>query len=194
MSNFWKTSDGKAVEKTSTHESGGGFEVIPEGTNLLAVIDDAAWTAGFDHGPDLIKIKWTVLSPAEYKNRVIFQNVKVNDEKEKTADNAKRMLMAIDQNAGGKLSKLDKEPGDDELVAALANKTMIIKVAVWDMNDKKGNWVCAVSPNKPIPAKVVPEKAASPKAQTDEAAPEKAPTPKAEPAAEEDMDPSIIPF
>lgn len=146
MSNFWNTSDGKAIEKKSDHESGGAFDIIPDGTKLLALIDEAKWNAGFEGAPDVIKIRWTILAPDEYKNRKVFQNIKVNDEKTTTADNAKRMLMAIDQNAGGKLSKMDKEPEDNDLMGALLNKTMVIRMAVWDMNGKQGNWVSAVSP------------------------------------------------
>lgn len=149
MSNFWKTSDGKEIEKKSDHESGGAFEVIPDGTKLLAVIEEAGWKAPFEHGgPDVIQIKWGVLAPDPYKGRKVFQKIKVNDEKDSTADNAKRMLMAIDQNAGGKLSKMDTEPGDNELMGALMGRPMIIRMSVWEMDGKTGNWVSAVSPRK----------------------------------------------
>lgn len=160
MANFWDTSDGKAVEQKTTHASGSSFDVIPDGTNLLAVIDEAGWKAGFENNPDFISIRWTVLSPAEFKNRKIFQKVKVNDEKASTADNAKRMLMAIDQNSGGKLSKLIKEPEDDELISALVNKSMVIQMGIWEMNDKRGNWVRAVSPHSKGEAKAAEPAAA----------------------------------
>lgn len=162
MSNFWETSDGKAVEKKTEHESGGAFELIPDGTKLLAFIDEAGWKAGFDHGPDVIKLRWTVLAPGDYKGRKVFQNVKVNDSNPTTADNAKRMLMAIDQNAGGALSKLTAEPQDNQLMAALVNKPMVIRMAVWSMNDKEGNWVSAVSPHKKAAGQTA-AKAESPK-------------------------------
>lgn len=157
MSNFWNTSDGKPVEKKAEHESGAGFELFEDGQRLLAMIDEAGWKAGYEDAPDVIALRWTVLSPEEFKNRKVFQKIKVNDEKPTTADNAKRMLMAIDQNAGGKLSKLDKEPEDNELLSALLNKTMVIRMGVWDMNGKQGNWVNAVSARKGGAAPAKPE-------------------------------------
>src|SRR5690606_31851239 len=161
---FWKTSDGKEVERNTEFDSGGGFEVIPEGTKLLALIDEAGWKSGFEGEPDLIQIRWTVLAPEGFKNRKVFQKIKVKQneirkltgESEedfkkrlesaiKTADRAKRMLAAIDANAGGKLAHIDREPEDNELMGALMNKSMIIRLGVWENNGKKGNWVSAVS-------------------------------------------------
>lgn len=143
---FWKTSDGKEVERKTEFDSGGGFEVIPEGTKLLALIDEAGWKAGFDESePDHIQIRWTVLAPEGFKNRKVFQKIKVNDPDPSKADKAKRMLAAIDANAGGKLAAIDREPEDNELMGALMNKSMIIRLGVWEFNDKKGNWVSAVS-------------------------------------------------
>lgn len=143
---FWKTSDGKEVERNTEFDSGGGFEVIPEGTKLLALIDEAGWKSGFDGEPDLIQIRWTVLAPEGFKNRKVFQKIKVNDPDPSKADKAKRMLAAIDANAGGKLAQINHEPEDNELMGALMNKSMIIRLGVWEFNDKKGNWVSAVSP------------------------------------------------
>lgn len=143
---FWKTSDGKEVERKAEFDSGGGFDVIPEGTKLLALIDEAGWKAGFEGDPDLIQIRWTVLAPEGFKNRKVFQKIKVLDPDPSKADKAKRMLAAIDANAGGKLAHIDREPEDNELMGALMNKSMIIRLGVWEFNDKKGNWVSAVSP------------------------------------------------
>lgn len=159
---FWKLSDGNVAEKTATHEVG-GFELIPEGTSLLAVIDEAQWKSGYEGAPDVISIRWSVLAPEEYKNRKVFQNLKVNDAKETTADNAKRMLMAIDTNAGGKLSELEHEPDDNDLMAALMNKSMIISLGVWSHEGKEGNWVRAVAPRNKKPD--APKAAASTKAK-----------------------------
>lgn len=166
MSNFWNTSDGKAVEKTKEHESGSGFDLFPDGEKLLAIIDEVGWSTGYAEegaaAPDVIKMRWTVLAPEKYKNRKVFQNIKVNDEKPTTADNAKRMLMAIDQNAGGKLSSLTSEPSDNDLMSALLNKTMVIRMGVWSMNGKEGNWVNAVSPrNGQAAAAAAPEAVSS---------------------------------
>jgi hypothetical protein len=67
------------------------------------------------------------------------------------------MLAAIDKNAGGKLSKSDSAPTNETLFF-LMQKPMLIKVMVWDMNDKKGNWVAAVSPRSvEEPVQVAPK-------------------------------------
>ena len=86
------------------------------------------------------------MRPADYANRVIFQKLKVFSEKQ--GDKAKQMLAAIDANCGGKLSKLTETPEDMHLMTALVGKPMAVKVQIWDMNGKTGNWISAVSPAK----------------------------------------------
>src|SRR5690606_41397217 len=90
----------------------------------------------------------------------VFQKLKVMERDPKVSDKAKRMLMAIDTNAGGKLAKLDHEPEDHELMMALMNKPMVLKIKVWEMDGKKGNWDAAVSPAKKSAA-AAPEAAPS---------------------------------
>lgn len=143
---FWQTQDGSAVELTTTFESGGGdIKPIPDNTALVGAIEEAKWSE-YD-GESYINLKWRVMRPAEFANRVIFQKVKVFNAKQ--GDNAKRMLAAIDANAGGKLAKLKEAPEDMDLMTALVGKAMAIKVKIWDMNGKTGNWISAVSPAKP---------------------------------------------
>ena len=48
----------------------------------------------------------------------------------------------------GKLSRLNDAPEDQDLMTALVGKPVAIKVQVWDMNGKKGNWISAVAPAK----------------------------------------------
>lgn len=168
MSNFWSMSDGKTAEQSSTYESGGGdLEPIPNKTGCIAAIEEAKWD--MYEGDRFITLKWRVARPDAYKNRVLFQKIKVfGTSKDKdpvaTADKAKRMLAAIDTNAGGKLMKLGAEPSDTDLMSALMGKLMAIKVMVWEMDDKKGNWISAVAPaGKSAPApQEVPMQAAAP--------------------------------
>lgn len=142
---FWQTQDGSAVELTTTFESGGGdIKPIPDNTALVGAIEEAKWSE-YD-GESYINLKWRVMRPAEFANRVIFQKVKVFNAKQ--GDNAKRMLAAIDANAGGKLAKLKDAPEDMDLMTALVGKAMAIKVKIWDMNGKTGNWISAVAPAK----------------------------------------------
>jgi hypothetical protein len=163
MSDFWKLSDGAEVEATDSFDAGGGkIEVIPEGTQLLAAIDEAKWDRTQD-GDKFISLRWTVLQPEDLANRKVFQKLWVDDyepaalkkgeDKAKAKrDKAKRMLMAIDSNAGGKLAAKDAMPTDIDLTSALTMKPMVIKVMVWSQTDRstggliEGNWVGAVAP------------------------------------------------
>lgn len=159
---FWNLSDGEDVKSNTTGEfdqGGGRMEVIPDNTSVLAAIDEAKWDRTQDQDR-YISLRWTVLAPEEFKNRKIFQKIWATDPKPNTKpekvdqvrDKAKRMLAAIDMNAGGKLLAKGEMPTDESLTACLTNKPMVIKVMVWEMPDRQtggtaqGNWVGAVSP------------------------------------------------
>jgi hypothetical protein len=166
MSDFWNLSDGsdlKDEENNGAFDAGGGkIEVIPEGTQVLAAIDEAKWDRTTD-GDKFINVRWTVLQPEELANRKIFQKLWVDDyepaalkkgeDKAKAKkDKAKRMLMAIDANAGGKLAAKGVMPSDIDLTSSLTMKPMVVKVMVWQQTDRttgaliEGNWVGAVAP------------------------------------------------
>lgn len=157
---FWNLSDGEDVKSNSTGEfdaGGGRIEVIPDNTSVLAIIDEAKWDRTQD-GDRFISLRWSVLAPEELKNRKVFQKLWVLDDEPrakdpvKKRDKAKRMLAAIDTNAGGKLLAKAEMPTDESLTACLTNKPMVIRVMVWEMEDRatgninQGNWVGAVSP------------------------------------------------
>ena len=165
MVDFWNLSDGDDIHKTSGNfETGGGnFEPIPDGTNCLALIEEAKLAEDRD-SHEYVSIRWSVLSPAVYNNRKIFQKIWCLDDKprqndpEKARDKAKRMLFAIDKNAGGALVASGKAPNDNNLAKAFVNKQMQIKVNTWEMtgDDGKpmsGNWISAVSPKAGATAK-----------------------------------------
>lgn len=159
---FWDLSDGGTAADTGTDFEipSGNLEPIPDGSSVLAMIDEAKWDEKDD--AEYISLRWTVLSPDEYKNRKIFQKLWVTDDDpnakdaEKAAkkrDKARRMLAAIDANAGGKLTRKPGKPSDDDLTSCLTNKPMIIKAMVWEMPDRerlgefiRGNWIAAVAP------------------------------------------------
>lgn len=154
---FWNMNDGSTVEAGTSYEvEGGNLEPIPDDTGCIGAIEEAKWD---DYeGDRYISLKWRVMAPAEFAKRVIYHKVKVfgmasDKDPKATADKAKRMLGAIDSNAGGKLMKLGKEPTDTDLMSALVGKMMGIKLKVWKMKkddgtDMSGNWVCAVAPAK----------------------------------------------
>ena len=121
------------------------MEPIPHGTSVKAMIDDAKMDE-YD-GERYINLRWTILAPESFNNRKIFHKVKVFNSDSKKADKAKRMLVAIDANAGGKLIAANQEPDDALLQQSLLNKPMVIKLGEWEIKeeDKRGNWVMAVS-------------------------------------------------
>jgi hypothetical protein len=156
---FWQTSEGKsATDTTGKFESGGGIALIPENTTCLAMITEA--NIAEYQGDEYINLAWTVNKPDAYKNRKVFQKVRIFDAETKKRDKALNMLAAIDKNAGGKLSKSDSAPTNETLLH-LMQKPMLIKVMIWEINDKTGNWVAAVSPRsveEPVQAiKATPE-------------------------------------
>ena len=154
---FWNLSDNTKPEGNTFDMGGGG--IIPANTSVLAACDEAK----LDNyeGEDFINLRWTVLAPAEYANRKVFQKIRVFDTSPQKADKAKRMLTAIDANAGGKLMASGAEPTDAMLTKCLVNKPMVLKLQVWGINEKSGNWVAAVAPR--AAGQVAPPRAAAPK-------------------------------
>jgi len=167
---FWNLNDGSTVSNTGNFEmEGGDLAPIPANTGCIAAIEEAKWD---EYEEDrYISLKWRIMKPDEYGKRVIFQKVKVygtsrDKDPQATADKAKRMLAAIDANAGGKLIKIQGEPTDADLMGALVGKPMAIKVQVWKMEingeERSGNWISAVAPAKGAAAKLKPAPAPKP--------------------------------
>ena len=153
---FFKLSTGEVAQSTGEVEIG-GMEVIPDNTTCEAIITECKW-ASYE-GKSYINAKWQVTKPSQYQNRVVFQKIQLMETDSKKLDNAIKMFAAIDQNAtGGKLVAAGTRP-DDAALFSLLNKPMLIKVMVWEMNDRSGNWISKVSPRSqqqapaPAPAK-----------------------------------------
>lgn len=161
---FWNTSDGEDAAKTGTEYEipGGSMEPIPAGSSVLAMIDEAKWDHTQNDTEEYVSLRWSVLAPEEYKNRKVFHKLWVTDHDPNAKDHAKavaktdkarKMLAAIDANAGGKLTAKDARPSDDDLARALQDRPMVITLMTWDSNTggAGGNWVAAVAPkNKPL--------------------------------------------
>ena len=185
---FWDLSDG-----TSAAGQGGEYEVagpnlepIPDGSTVLAMIDEAKWDGKPNKPERFISLRWTVLKPEAFANRKLFQKLWVDDmdplakDGAKKRDKARRMLAAIDANAGGKLTAVQRAPVDDDLALALSNRPMTIRLGQWsikadDGSDLTGNWVQAVGAKnaelKVGSAPVIAKPAASPvaaRAQVDD--------------------------
>lgn len=149
---FFQLSTGQAVQVTGEFDSGGGaMTPLPEGTQVMAMVDQAKWDA--HDGEYFVSLRWTVALPEEYKNRKIFQKIKVKNPDAEKRDKALMMLAAIDANAGGKIMALGAEPEDADLANALLNRPMVLKLGLWEMKNEKGelksgNWVQKVAPRK----------------------------------------------
>jgi len=167
---FWDLSDGQTAADTSKEYEipGGSMEPIPNNSDVLAIIDQAKW-ANKDKddksSPAYIELRWSVMAPEAVKGRKVFHKLWVTDfdpnAKDDTKakakrDKARRMLAAIDANAGGNLTRTGEQPTDETLTLHLSNKPMVVKLMVWSMTtsdgtDMAGNWVSAVSPSdKPL--------------------------------------------
>ena len=167
---FWDLSDGEDISTTGkSFESGGSYELIPHGTSAVAFVDEAKWAEDRE-GNRHISLRWCIAAPADLNDRKVFQKLWVADaspwaaDPVKARDRAKRMLAAIDANAGGKLFASGKEPTDDSLMMYLSHKLMSIKVNVWvkpkDKDNPKGekisgNMIVAIGP-KPNVKKAAP--------------------------------------
>ena len=166
MSDFWGLSDGSSATDTDENFelAGGNLEPIPEGSTVIAAVENVQWQHDRDNN-EFLEVKWRVAKPEAFANRIVYQKLWVTDSDprakddaaaKKKQDNARRLLSRIDAEAGGKLARKSGKPTDDELAIALQNKTMAIKVMVWAMKgsdgtDMTGNWIAAVmSKTKPV--------------------------------------------
>lgn len=159
---FWELSDGGQAKSETTYEAPtGGGEPIPDNTNVVAFAEKAEWANFYQSEDQHVNVQWRVTKPEAYKNRVIFQKLDVYGkdprakDPQKKSDNAKRMLAAIDANAGGQLSTLQGPPSSEDLTRALTNKFMTLKVMKWEMDGddgqtRSGNWIAAVSPKSEV--------------------------------------------
>lgn len=162
---FWDLSDGENAKDTGKEYEapGGNMEPIPNNTDLMAFIEAVKWDTARNGDERFISIKWRVTDPETYANRVVFQKVWAGPDLDPSAkdrnkavekqDRARRMLASIDANCGGKLMQSNDMPTDDAMALALCNKSMVIKVMLWEMADRdnpgekiRGNWVSAVKP------------------------------------------------
>ena len=193
---FFQLSTGQAVQVTGEFDSGGGaMTPLPEGTQVMAMVDQAKWD--IHEGEYFVSLRWTVALPEEYKNRKIFQKIKVKNQDAEKRDKALMMLAAIDANAGGQIMALGAEPEDADLANALLNRPMVLKLGLWKIDNaqgeaKSGNWVQKVAPRKKGAASTPAAPAASAPATPRTPAPARPVAPARAPAVTfDDMDDSI---
>lgn len=200
---FWKI-DGEELKNSGSFEQeGGDIKPIPDDTQVLALVDEAKWDTPYEGEEQFISLRWAVMAPAEFKGRKVFQklwvlgnNPRQDDAEKRKAQGvkAKKMLAAIDHNAGGKLFASEEAPTDDSMARTITNKPMVLKLKVWEMTiqgeEKSGNWIAAVSPRN-TQGKAAKEEPAAKKAEPKKAE-EKKPEPEAQ-APIDDLD-GDIPF
>jgi hypothetical protein len=162
---FWDLSDGtSAISDSKEFSAGGGeFDVIPKGSSVLVSVESADWKKGYNVEEEFVNLKCRVLKPEGYANRVLFFKLWIGDLDPSVKDQAKaltkrdkhrRMIMAIDQNAKGRLSKLTSSPTNEQLALALTAAQFVATLGVWDKDDPEdpdkkipgGNWLQAAKP------------------------------------------------
>lgn len=165
---FWNLDDGtSAVSDEKEYSAGGGdFDVIPKGSNVLVNIEDATWKEAYQATETFVNLKVRVMKPDAYANRILFFKLWIDDldpgvktngsfDRAKAVtkrDKHKRMLMAIDANAKGRLAKMAARPDGDQLALALVNSQFVATLGVWDKTDELGkktpggNWLLSAKP------------------------------------------------
>lgn len=165
---FWDLDDGtSAVSNEKEFSAGSGdFDVLPKGSSVLVTVEDASWKEGYQISEEFVNLKVRVLKPEGYANRVLFFKLWIDelDPGVKTGgsfdrakavtkrDKHKRMFMAIDANAKGKMAKIATRPTNDQLALSLTGAQFVAKLGVWDKEDENGkkvpggNWLMAAAP------------------------------------------------
>lgn len=154
---FWGNDDNESTGEAAS--GGGSFEAIPASTKCKAHIEEIEW--GYydpeDENIPYVKARWNIELPSDYENRKIFHDLKIygenpkgknydSNKQDKKIENARAMFWAIDKNCGGKLAALKRKPKNEELQRFLIGKPMYITLDVWEVADKKGNWVRKIEP------------------------------------------------
>lgn len=184
---------------------GGDLPPIPAGTQVLAAPVEAGWIDDKQNeGEHCINLQWNVFQPAEYKNRRIFQKLRIETADPKKAEKAMRMLVAVDANAGGELMRAGEKPTSEALTKALVNKPMVLALEIWEIETAEGeiingNWVRAVAPRRAGGGGSASKPADKPAAESkpaDKPKPKPEPKPEAQPqqAPEFDSFDDDIPF
>lgn len=163
MGSFWDLSDGtSAISDSKEFNAGGGdFDVIPKGSSVLVTVESADWKKGYNVEEEFVNLKCRVVKPEGYANRVLFFKLWIGDLDPSVKEQAKaltkrdkhrRMIMAIDQNAKGRLSKLTSSPTNEQLALALTAAQFVATLGVWDKEDETGkkvpggNWLMSARP------------------------------------------------
>lgn len=151
---FFSTQDGKDVRQ----DANGSYEtpsteLIPKDARVKAVIDEIEWSAvpdesDNDAGVAYINVRYSILAPEEFKGRKIFQKLFVSSVGKPSAKDAQKkrtndltLLAAINVNSNGQpLNNCTSAPTDAEL-STLIGTILLLQLDVWEIGDRKGNWI-----------------------------------------------------
>lgn len=137
----------EALEEAKTGSfDGNSFEVIPDNTKALAIINSAEWREANEFNAKHISLTWEIVE-GEFKGRKVFQKIKLFETDKAKALKAQKMLIAIDANCKGAIVNAGVEPTQQGL-QSLLHSPMYIMIKEYEMNGNKGNWVAAVSERK----------------------------------------------
>jgi len=146
---IWNLSTGEnATENTKKDFDSNNFDPLPHNSFHNAVVSDIKWDE-YD-GDEYINVTWQIADEGEYKNRKVFHKIKVQDQKATTRDNAIKMLVALNNIAEADLLSI-AAPTDEDLQRELLGTVAMIKVQVWKIDDKSGNWVSALGEPGDVP-------------------------------------------
>jgi hypothetical protein len=146
---FWNTSAGTAATGEVAENN---FDPLPKG-DYPAMLEEA--TVKVWEGVQSINLKARVID-GPGKNRVLFLGLKCWDADSKKRDRAINLLVKLFQ-----LTKAQMPAGepDDAALSKITNKPLSLKLDVWEIDGKSGNWlvnaseVGAVVTGKAAPAK-----------------------------------------
>ena len=136
---FWNLNNGETITKETKMESA-DFVPIPDKTIVTAILTEIKndYFDGESGIDEYINARWDITAPAEYKGRVVFQKMRPMSDKASQSDRAKLMLFAMHNEAGVQLP--NRMPDDNDLAKLFMIK-FNLRLRVWDMNGKQGNWV-----------------------------------------------------
>lgn len=154
--NLFTKSTGETIEATTSYESTGFQDIIPDGTQLHANILESTWESATKYANQLIKITWYITERGAYSGFLVSQKLHINDDKLSKSDKAKEMLATIDANCKGELMTLASlnrlTIGDNlQIARALNGGSALLTIAEYSMDrddgtKNTGNWVRAISP------------------------------------------------
>lgn len=135
---FFRNEPGEELESMEAiiPEERKELELIPEGTKLLATIEDMRWKQWEDVRS--IKIMWRVELPEKYARRVIFQTISPWDKNPNRVARHRKFFQFLDHHMGTGIYCKGAQFDDDKLQEFVGGT---FKITVGLFEEKKLNYV-----------------------------------------------------